>query len=95
MDLLYLITWLEALHIKDIFQDLSLVDFEPYRHFGANITAFRIVDPHSKVVTDVVDEWHFEMLTGNPEFSTSFQGHTHVSVGFINNKTLFIPYSYH
>lgn len=42
--------------------DLGLVDLENYKYGGANITAFRLVDPANPKVVAVTEDWVFEEL---------------------------------
>ncbi|XP_064612115.1 glutamate receptor ionotropic, kainate 2-like isoform X2 [Liolophura sinensis] len=45
--------------------DLGLIDLEDFKHGGANVTAFRIVDPMNPKVRDAISDWALEeMRTG-------------------------------
>lgn len=37
--------------------DLQTLDLEEFKYGGTNITAFRLVDPESVVVQNIVSEW--------------------------------------
>lgn len=44
----------EFLHIS---QDLQTIKLDEFKYGGTNITAFRLVDPDSKMVQNAVRDW--------------------------------------
>ena len=52
----------EYYHLMFTSLDLGLVDLENYKYGGANITAFRLVDPSNPKVVAVNEDWVFEEL---------------------------------
>ena len=66
-----------------------MVDLENYKYGGANITAFRLVDPTNPKVVAVNEDWVFEELN-NRESPLQGQRQIPVSIYSMNQCTLLL-----
>lgn len=46
----------------NFFQDLGLLNLDDFKYGGANITAFRLVNPHHPQVIEVTTDWILDDL---------------------------------
>jgi hypothetical protein len=53
----YLVTCKLLARVFIIFQDMSTLDLDEFRHKGANITSMRLIDPNNPDVMSIMAEW--------------------------------------
>ena len=59
---------------------MTQLDLSSFEKYGSNITALRLVDPENPVVSMVLGEWKYELLTDKNRQIPLGTGQTFISV---------------
>ena len=52
---------------------MDLLDLDDFRYGGTNVTAFRLVNPRSPLVAEILRDWRFDWgMTGTSPLANEF-----------------------